>query len=66
MFVKNKAKIMCKCAKRGPSKNLMCRQRTILNQITSNDLPCEMDFHAEANFQQNEKLNLLSANKLSV
>jgi len=26
-------------------------QKTILNQMTSNNLQCEMDFHAEANSQ---------------
>jgi len=44
----NKAKI---CAKGDPLITLMCRQRTTQNQITSNNLQCEMDFHAEANFQ---------------
>jgi len=34
----NKANIMCKCAKGGPSTTLMCRQSTIQNQITSNNL----------------------------
>jgi len=34
--------------------------------MTSNNLQCEMDFHTEANFQTNEKFNLLSANKVTV
>jgi len=33
--------------------------------MTSNNLQCEMDFHAEANSQTNEKY-LISANKVSV
>jgi len=33
--------------------------------VTSNSLQCEIDFHAEANFQTNEKFNLHSANKVS-
>jgi len=34
--------------------------------MTSNNFQYEMGFHAEANFQTNEKFNLLSANKVSV
>jgi len=34
--------------------------------MTSNNLRCEMDFHAEANSIQNKKFNLHSANKVSV
>jgi len=34
--------------------------------MTSNNFECEMDFHAEANSQTNEKFNLLSANTVSV
>jgi len=34
--------------------------------MTSNNLQCEMDFHAEANSIQNKKFNLHSANKVSV
>ena len=34
--------------------------------MTSNNLQCEMDFHAEAKSRRNEEFNLLSANKVSV
>jgi len=47
----NKAHIRCKHAKTGLSTTWMCRQRTIENQMTSNNLQCEMYFHAEANSQ---------------
>jgi len=34
--------------------------------MTSNNLQCEMDIHAEANSRKNDKLNLLSANEVFV
>jgi len=34
----------------------MRRQRKIENQMTSNNLQCEMDFHAEANSQTKWKI----------
>jgi len=34
--------------------------------MTSNNLQCDMDFHAEANSQTKWKKYLLSANKISV
>jgi len=34
--------------------------------MTSNNLRCEMDFHAERNTRQHEEFNFLSANKVSV
>ena len=44
----NKAKMY---ARGDPLTTVMCRQRTIWNQITSNNSQCELDFHAEVNFQ---------------
>jgi len=34
--------------------------------MTSNNLQYEIDFHAEVNSQKNEKVNLLSANEVSL
>jgi len=49
MFVKIKQKL-CANVPKGAPKHKMCRQRTIQNR-SSNDSQCELDFHAEANSQ---------------
>jgi len=52
----NKAKTMCKCAKRAPQQVLKCRQQTIKKKVSSNKLQCEINFHAEANSQTKRKI----------
>ena len=55
-FFKTKQKL-CANDPKSPSTTLMSRQRTIKNQMTSNNLQCDMHFHAEANSRKNENLN---------
>jgi len=56
--------MLCKCVKGDPQQLLICRQKTTQNQMTSNNLQCEIDFTQKQIPRKTEKFSLLSANKV--